>query len=71
MTYKGYNILVQKAGNGKVCGFIKTDNKIFSEFFAYFDSYNRCVKALQKEVDSYVIRANKLNKRKLLLQRSK
>ena len=52
MTYKGYNILVQKAGNGKVAGFVREMNKQFTIMFAYFETFEDCVNGLELAIDT-------------------
>jgi hypothetical protein len=55
MQYRGYQLYIHTAGNGKVAGFIRRESKQFTKLFAFFDSYSQAIKSLQREVDNYVL----------------
>jgi hypothetical protein len=64
MQYRGYQLYIHTAGNGKVAGFIRRENDAFTKLFGYFDAYNQAINSLQREFDNYVRIAERNTKRK-------
>ena len=52
MQYRGYQLYIHTAGNGKVAGFIRREHDAFTKLCGYFDAYNQAINSLQREVDN-------------------